>query len=77
MRAKSTTKTIVILKINLSMPRRVLKTEPALLPPKALPNPAPRACSRMKAITAMHRMISITRIAGSHCWIKVSYSLSS
>src|SRR5436305_14440526 len=66
-RANSTTKTIVILKIRRSTPRRVLNTDPALLPPKALPSPAPRTCKRMKAITTTQRMICMTLIAGSHC----------
>jgi len=42
-RAKRTTNTIVRLNINFSTPRRVLNTVPALLPPKTLPRPAPRA----------------------------------
>jgi hypothetical protein len=65
--ANSTIKTMVRLKIKRSTPRRVLNTEPALLPPKALPRPALRACNRMKKITAIQRMICTTLIAGSHC----------
>ena len=59
-------KTMVILKIRRSTPRRVLNTEPALLPPKALPNPAPRAWSRIKMITATLRMICTVCSAGIH-----------
>jgi hypothetical protein len=59
-------KTMVILKTKRSTPRRVLNTDPPLLPPKALPNPAPRACSRIKQITAMLRMIRTVSSAGSH-----------
>jgi hypothetical protein len=58
---------MVRLKIKRSTPRRVLNTDPALLPPKALPRPALRACNSMKKITATQRMICTTLIAGSHC----------
>ena len=67
MMAKSTIKMMVRLKIKRSTPRRVLNTEPALLPPKALPRPALRACNSMKKITATQSMICTTLIAGSHC----------
>src|SRR5579884_1131521 len=67
MTEKSTTKTMVILKTRRSTPRRVLKTDPALLPPKALPSPAPRTCKRIKPITTKQRMICTILIAGSHC----------
>ena len=73
--AKSTTKTMVRLKIKRSTPRLVLKTEPALVPPKALPNPAPRTWSRMKLMTATQSIICTIRIAGSH-WAKICSSLS-
>src|SRR5436305_3110760 len=63
------TKTMVILKTRRSTPRRVLNTEPELLP-KALPRPAPRTWRRIKKITAMLRIISMMRIAGSHCEAK-------
>src|SRR5437588_8622871 len=72
--AKSITKAIVMLKTRLSTPRRVLNTEPALLPPKALPSPAPRTCNKIKKITDMLRIICTIRIAGSHA-AKVSSSL--
>ena len=61
---------MVTLKTNRSTPRRVLKTEPLLLPPNALPNPAPRTWSRIKKITTMLSMIWMMRIAGSHCAAK-------
>ena len=64
--AKRITNTIVRLKINFSTPRRVLNTVPALLPPKTLPRPAPRAWSKTKTITAILSIICIIRIAGSH-----------
>ena len=64
--AKRTTNTMVRLKIRRSTPRRVLNTVPALLPPKTLPRPAPRAWSKTKTITAILSIICITRIAGSH-----------
>jgi hypothetical protein len=67
---------MVRLKIKRSTPRRVLNTEPALLPPKALPRPAPRTWSRIKRITATDSMICMTRIAGSQT-AKIYSSLSS
>ncbi len=66
---------MVRLKIKRSTPRRVLKTEPALVPPKALPSPAPRAWSRMKMMTATASIICTIWIAGSH-WAKIFSSLS-
>src|SRR5436309_13702912 len=63
------TNTMVIRKTRRSTPRRVLNTEPELLP-KALPRPAPRTWRRIKKITAMLRIISMMRIAGSHCEAK-------
>ena len=66
---------MVRLKIKRSAPRLVLKTEPALVPPKALPSPAPRTWSRMKLMTAMQSIICTIRIAGSH-WAKICSSLS-
>ena len=66
---------MVRLKIKRSTPRLVLKTEPALVPPKALPNPAPRTWSRMKLMTATQSIICTIRIAGSH-WAKICSSLS-
>ena len=55
--AKRITKTIVILKISFSTPRRVLKVELELDAPNALPRPAPRTCRRIKKITAALRII--------------------
>ena len=66
---------MVRLKIKRSAPRLVLKTEPALVPPKALPSPAPRTWSRMKLMTATQSIICTIRIAGSH-WAKICSSLS-
>lgn len=66
---------MVRLKIKRSTPRLVLKTEPALVPPKALPKPAPRTWSRMKLMTATQSIICTIRIAGSH-WAKICSSLS-
>ena len=66
---------MVRLKIKRSTPRRVLKTEPALVPPKALPSPAPRAWSKMNMMTAMQSIICTIWIAGSH-WAKIFSSLS-
>ncbi len=58
---------MVMLKMSRSTPRRVLKTDPELLPPKALPNPAPRTWSKIKKITTMLKTIWMMRIVGSHC----------
>src|SRR5207302_9628500 len=66
-RAKRTIKIIVKLKTRRSIPRRVLNTEPALLPPKALPRPALRVCNNTKRITATLKMMPTILSAGSHC----------